>query len=653
MLLFLCSCALAQGNCTTAVNINQLNKFCSGTASYQTTSSVALYWFKFTAIANDVEISVKSGTLISPELHLLSDCGGTELVGAANSTPTTTTLYKAGLVIGQEYYFTVNGNSPGTFQLCMDNRQSPVKAGQDCATALLLCNTQGFTQTDVSGGGLNSDEAKGTCLNSPGELSESNSVWYKWQAANNGTLVFTITPGKSTDDIDFVLYDMGLTGDCSMISAANAIRCAAGHGVSNTGCPGDPIYYKVGLDFHETEVSEASGCGSGQNGKLSALIMQTGHYYALMVNNFSNQNNSFKLDFTDQTGQAGTGELVGPRAKIVLTATDTCTVNQKYTFASQSTGELSRRWSFGSGASIPASTDSGPFTITYSSPGIKTVTLEITSDRGCTSLDYKNIFVSLPPVKPVVTINQTKFCVGDTVVLKSPAIPGLTYAWSGPGNFSAEGPFVSFKIQSPAQAGTYSLTAFDLHCSSEPALLSIPAVLDTPMAAFTSSLPFPSKVNAPTEVNFRNESVRANTYFWDFGDGTSSTQTSPSHIYRKPGRYQVKLIAFRDQVCRSSVAKGEYEVLNSNVIAVPPLITPNGDGINDRFVVSLASVTSYQIEIFNRWGSIVYTSKNIFEDWDGTYHGQPLPAGAYFYVIQAFDKDRQPIRKSGSVTLLR
>jgi hypothetical protein len=49
-------------------------------------------------------------------------------------------------------------------------------------------------------------------------------------------LVFTVTPDDPNDDIDWVLFDLGVTGDCSNVKAANAIRCKAGYGVSNADC---------------------------------------------------------------------------------------------------------------------------------------------------------------------------------------------------------------------------------------------------------------------------------------------------------------------------------------------------------------------------------------------------------------------------------
>lgn len=69
---------------------------------------------------------------------------------------------------------------------------------------------------------------------------------------------------------------------------------------------------------------------------------------------------------------------------------------------------------------------------------------------------------------------------------------------------------------------------------------------------------------------------------------------------------------------------------------VPTIITPNGDGKNDAFVVPCASSPSVvlTLEVFNEWGKQVYSSDNYNNDWYGTYNGQDLPVGTYFFVLR-------------------
>lgn len=77
------------------------------------------------------------------------------------------------------------------------------------------------------------------------------------------------------------------------------------------------------------------------------------------------------------------------------------------------------------------------------------------------------------------------------------------------------------------------------------------------------------------------------------------------------------------------------------------LITPNGDGINDKFIIKPAILAGekYEIIIFNRYGDEVYSNKNYNNDWQGTYEGKQLPEGTYYYIVidQNGDQFKGPI----------
>ena len=91
---------------------------------------------------------------------------------------------------------------------------------------------------------------------------------------------------------------------------------------------------------------------------------------------------------------------------------------------------------------------------------------------------------------------------------------------------------------------------------------------------------------------------------------------------------------------------------------IPTAFTPNGDGKNDRFLPlgSFHDIKSYNLQIFNRWGEMIYeTSEYEGEDagWDGTYSGQESPIGAYVYVVKYVAADGQEYEKKGTITLTR
>jgi gliding motility-associated-like protein len=84
---------------------------------------------------------------------------------------------------------------------------------------------------------------------------------------------------------------------------------------------------------------------------------------------------------------------------------------------------------------------------------------------------------------------------------------------------------------------------------------------------------------------------------------------------------------------------------------IPNAFTPNGDGINDTWVITyLESYPGATVEVFDRNGHIVFRSLNYGKNWDGTNNGKPLPVGTYYYIIDP--KNGRP-QMSGNVTIVR
>jgi len=91
---------------------------------------------------------------------------------------------------------------------------------------------------------------------------------------------------------------------------------------------------------------------------------------------------------------------------------------------------------------------------------------------------------------------------------------------------------------------------------------------------------------------------------------------------------------------------------------VPNAFSPEGDGLNDEFKVigNSDKISSFHMYIFNRWGALVFESKDISLGWDGEYKGKPAPQGAYVfkieYSISTTGQEESRI-KSGTVMLVR
>ena len=86
----------------------------------------------------------------------------------------------------------------------------------------------------------------------------------------------------------------------------------------------------------------------------------------------------------------------------------------------------------------------------------------------------------------------------------------------------------------------------------------------------------------------------------------------------------------------------------------PNAFSPDGDGINDYFNVVGQGLTNYIIEIYNRWGQMVFKSTNIINQWDGKFQQINSPPGTYVYKIKTTDFGTElKLIKSGTVSLVR
>jgi gliding motility-associated-like protein len=153
----------------------------------------------------------------------------------------------------------------------------------------------------------------------------------------------------------------------------------------------------------------------------------------------------------------------------------------------------------------------------------------------------------------------------------------------------------------------------------------------------------PDKGEAPLEVSFTDNSIRGTTYKWEFGDDSvSNLKDPPPHIYYRPGEYSVLLTIESDLHCIDSM-RSENIVVDPSELNIPNVFTPDGDGINDFFIVESKSLRSINVEVFSRSGLRVYnfhgegSGLKDWQGWDGNVNKSSRKAspGVYFYIIRA------------------
>lgn len=169
-----------------------------------------------------------------------------------------------------------------------------------------------------------------------------------------------------------------------------------------------------------------------------------------------------------------------------------------------------------------------------------------------------------------------------------------------------------------------------------------------PQAAFNPVIP--DEEGQP--VFFSNQSVNADHYYWDFGDGSYTEGLSPLHTFSNVGEYTVCLVASRAENCKDSFCK-KIASINRNVIDVPNAFSPNGDGNNDVLYVYGLMIREFTLKIYNRWGEMIFESNDLGRGWDGTYKGLEQPNEAYAYTLSAVFENGNTYSKKGNIIIIR
>jgi gliding motility-associated-like protein len=193
----------------------------------------------------------------------------------------------------------------------------------------------------------------------------------------------------------------------------------------------------------------------------------------------------------------------------------------------------------------------------------------------------------------------------------------------------------------------YLTTTNNLQCGSVVDSLTI-SIEEMPTAAFSSFS------NDSLNVAFTDESIGAAAWFWEFGNGATSTQQNPSLQYAEAGVYEVMLTITSGAGCQDSIISfvEAYEKL-ADPIALPTAFSPNGDNNNDVLHILGGPFETVEFKVYNGWGNVVYSTTDPKGGWDGTFQGQDQPVGVYVCTVSGITIEGKPLKLSGNITLIR
>lgn len=200
---------------------------------------------------------------------------------------------------------------------------------------------------------------------------------------------------------------------------------------------------------------------------------------------------------------------------------------------------------------------------------------------------------------------------------------------------------------------TLTITAAD-GCSGSYTIVDAVHAQPSPVAAFTATPPV-TTIKEP-EILFTNSSQDAQYVLWHFGDPDDSTSAefSPRFTYPEVDCYVVRLLVYNDLGCADST-ESTICVEDPFALYAPNAFTPNGDGFNDVWGVltSVGSPKDFELNVFDRWGQVLYTADQKTAPWDGTSGGTEVPPGIYAWQLRIRSTEGSNEDRRGHITLIR
>ncbi|MDQ6889959.1 MAG: PKD domain-containing protein, partial [Bacteroidota bacterium] len=306
-------------------------------------------------------------------------------------------------------------------------------------------------------------------------------------------------------------------------------------------------------------------------------------------------------------------------------------------------------WDFGDNTPPVTQGQNPPVIHTYSGAGTYLVKLSINDTTFCNSPADTIKTVRLSPQVKALFSTPAAGCVPYTADFVNNSLGGLSFFWDFGDGSSSTQDHPSHLYSLP---GTYLITlhAFDSSsCNKMDSTSFSITVSSVPTAAFTFN-PIPPQENKFT--NFVNQSTGATNYLWNFGDGDTSAEVSPSHIFPATATFKVCLRAANEEGCFDDTCM-DVQALIKPLVDVPSAFTPGKFGINSRIKVEGFGIAQMHWSIYNRWGQKVYETDNRKSAWDGTFNGKLQPVDVYVYTLDVTFSDGKHFRKTGDITLLR
>ncbi len=225
--------------------------------------------------------------------------------------------------------------------------------------------------------------------------------------------------------------------------------------------------------------------------------------------------------------------------------------------------------------------------------------------------------------------NDTAICPGDPLFLDA-TVPGASYQWQD----GSHDP-----VYRVTQGGMYRVTINKEGCSRSD------SIRITLMEPYLDIMEKDTIICSGTAIDLHAKAFPESSYLWNTGNATSAVTVIQAGIYEVTAT----------NVCGNFSDSVRVDLENCACpVFAPNVFSPNGDGTNDQFSVKVSCrVSSFRLDIYNRYGERVFHTEDPQGGWDGQYKGRLSDTGTYFYYLKYTGPDNTRFEKKGDLILLR
>jgi gliding motility-associated-like protein len=293
----------------------------------------------------------------------------------------------------------------------------------------------------------------------------------------------------------------------------------------------------------------------------------------------------------------------------------------------------------------------------FSTPGLKNLPLHIVDEKGCTADTVQQINWQPAPRTLIIKPSNFKGCTPAHITFTNLSVPiDSTYKveWTFGDSMTSRAISPVHDYQLP---GLYTVTikvTSPIGCKVSATYTNLISVRHGAVADFDFS---PKEVTSfNRQVVFVNKSTYSQFYEWFFSNSGRSQLKDPTYIFRDTGVQEIKLVASNTEGCRDTIVK-KIDVKPLVTYYLPNAFTPNEGGKNDYFRGAgyFVGMREFKMEIWNRWGELVFETNDPNEGWNGKKYNREgdQMQGVYLFVVSYRAPRGELTELKGFATLLR